>query len=158
LVWAYLSFDADREFSPWVAALNADDDAQRYLAETPGSIKVRGGGTLTAIVIRPRGSPKPGPALLEYQSPTAALIARPVPAASRHVIWVIALMFAVVLAVVTLLPIDRVVQSSGKVTSLNGNLTVQPLDVSAPPATGPDTDRGHGDDRDHQQQLLFGPP
>jgi len=83
------------------------------------------------------GSPRDGsrrdavaPVLLEYQSPTAALIARPVPAASRYVIWVIAAMFAVLLAVVSLLPIDRVVTAAGKVTAITGNLMVEPLEVS----------------------------
>ena len=71
-----------------------------------------------------------GPALLEYQSPTAALIARPVPMASRYTTWVIAVMFAVLLALLTLVPIDRVVNASGKVTATTGNLMVQPLEVS----------------------------
>ncbi len=71
-----------------------------------------------------------GPALLEYQSPTAALIARPVPMASRYTTWVIAVMFAVLLAMLTLVPIDRVVNASGKVTATTGNLMVQPLEVS----------------------------
>jgi len=71
-----------------------------------------------------------GPALLEYQSPTAALIARPVPMASRYTTWVIAVMFAVLLALLTQVPIDRVVDASGKVTATTGNLMVQPLEVS----------------------------
>jgi HlyD family secretion protein len=71
-----------------------------------------------------------GQALLEYQSPTAELIARPVPVASHYTIWVIAVMFTVLLAVITLVPIDRVVNTSGKVSATTGNLTVQPLDIS----------------------------
>jgi hemolysin D len=71
-----------------------------------------------------------GSALLEYQSPTAALIARPVPAASRYTTWVIAVMFAVILSLLTLVPVDRVVTTSGKVTATTGNLMVQPLEVS----------------------------
>jgi HlyD family secretion protein len=71
-----------------------------------------------------------GQALLEYQSPTAELIARPVALSSHITIWVIAVMFAVLLGVITLVPIDREVKTSGKVTATAGNLTVQPLDIS----------------------------
>ena len=71
-----------------------------------------------------------GQALLEYQSPTAELIARPVTMTSHVTIWVIAAMFAVLLGAITLVPIDRVVKTSGKVTATAGNLTVQPLDIS----------------------------
>ena len=69
-------------------------------------------------------------ALLEYQSPTAALIARPVPAASRYVTWVIVAMLASLIAVATLLPVDRVVTATGKVAPVDGNLMVQPLEVA----------------------------
>jgi HlyD family secretion protein len=71
-----------------------------------------------------------GQALLEYQSPTAELIARPVAAASHYTVWVIAVMFTALLGVITLMPIDRVVNTSGKVAATTGNLTVQPLEVS----------------------------
>ena len=71
-----------------------------------------------------------GQALLEYQSPTAELIARPVPAASHYTIWVIAVLFTALLAAITLVPIARVVNTSGKVSATTGNLTVQPLDIS----------------------------
>jgi len=70
------------------------------------------------------------PALLEYQSPTATLIARPAPAASRHPNRVIVAMFAAMLAVIALVPIDRVVTTTGKVAAVSGNLMVQPLEVS----------------------------
>ena len=68
-----------------------------------------------------------GPALLEYQSPTAAVIAGPVPAASRHPHLMILAAFASLLAVLGLIPIDRVVNTAGKVTATGGNLMVQPL-------------------------------
>ena len=69
-------------------------------------------------------------ALLEYQSPIAALIARQVPPASHYMIWAIALSFAVVAAAAFLMPINRVVPAAGKVAAITGNLMVQPLDVS----------------------------
>ena len=89
--------------------------------------------TPPALAKRP-GSPTtvgaratPAPVLMEFQSPTASVIARPVPLASRHTTWVIAAMFASLFAVVGLVPIDRVVNASGKVSAITGNLTVQPF-------------------------------
>ena len=73
------------------------------------------------------------PVLMEYQSPTAALIARPVPLASRYTNWVIVAMITAVLAVLALVPIDRMVATTGKVTAATGNLMVQPL--GSPPNT-----------------------
>ena len=67
------------------------------------------------------------PPLLEYQSPTAAVIALPVPLASRYIKWVIVAMFTSLLALVCLIPVDRVVNTAGKVSAVNGNLTVQPF-------------------------------
>jgi HlyD family secretion protein len=72
----------------------------------------------------------PLPALLEYQSPTAALLARPVGAAVHWMTWVIAVGVAGALAAMVLVPIDREVFAAGKVTATNGNLIVQPMEVS----------------------------
>jgi HlyD family secretion protein len=83
-----------------------------------------------ALVAAAAPAEAPAAALLEYQSPTAALIARPVPVSSRVTTWVIAAMFTALLAVMSLLPIDRVVTASGKVTATTGNLMVQPLETS----------------------------
>jgi HlyD family secretion protein len=69
-------------------------------------------------------------ALLEFQSPTMALIARPVPPLSSRLTWVISSMFAMMLVVAGTLPIDRVVTGSGKVASKSSNLLIQPLETS----------------------------
>src|SRR5208283_2633868 len=68
--------------------------------------------------------------LLEYQSPTAELIASPVPVASRSPGLVIVALCLALAAVITLVPVDRVVETTGKVMATTGNLAVQPLDVS----------------------------
>ena len=93
-------------------------------------------------VVKSPGAKKPGglvlagprdpaaQALLEYQSPTAAVIARPVPAGTHYTVWIVATMFAAVLAMAVLLPIDTVVTTAGKVTATTGNLMVQPLEMS----------------------------
>ncbi len=70
------------------------------------------------------------PILLEFESPSAALLALPVPFRSRFVIWMIASMFALMLLVAFTVPIDRVVVTSGKVVATAPNVVVQPLEVS----------------------------
>jgi HlyD family secretion protein len=86
---------------------------------------------LQGVSARP-GSPRDAAAsvVLEYQSPTAAVVARPVPLLSRYLGWVVLSLVAGLLATVTLIPVDRVVSAAGKVTAVSGNLMVQPLDVS----------------------------
>jgi HlyD family secretion protein len=82
---------------------------------------------------RPRVSASAGrsaPALLEFQSPTAAMIAVPVPLAARHTVWIIALVLAGCLAAIGLIPIDRVVTAQGKVSAMAPTLVVQPLETS----------------------------
>jgi HlyD family secretion protein len=69
-------------------------------------------------------------ALLEFQSPTAALIARPIPFSGRVTIWVILAMVACVIIVAGVFPIDRVVSASGRVVAQSSTLVVQPLDTS----------------------------
>jgi len=70
------------------------------------------------------------PLLLEYESPSAELLALPVPFRSRFVIWLIASMFAAILTVAFTYPIDRIVSSSGKVIATEPNVVVQPLETS----------------------------
>jgi hemolysin D len=69
-------------------------------------------------------------AMLEFQSPSAAIIAAPVPRAARGTILAIASMFAVWMAVLGLIPIDRVVTAHGRVVSRAPTLVMQPLETS----------------------------
>jgi HlyD family secretion protein len=69
-------------------------------------------------------------ALLEFQSPTAALIARPVPFSGRVTVWVILAMVASSITIAGVLPIDRVVTASGRVVAQAATLVVQPLETS----------------------------
>jgi HlyD family secretion protein len=68
--------------------------------------------------------------LLEFQSPTAALIALPVPASARHVTMMVALMVISGLVLAGTVPIDRVVTTPGKLVSQASTLVVQPLETS----------------------------
>ena len=70
------------------------------------------------------------PAVLEFQSPTKAIIALPVPGAARGTIWMIGSMFAVCVVAMWLIPIDRVVTAHGKVVSQTPMMVVQPLETS----------------------------
>ena len=70
------------------------------------------------------------PLLMEFESPSAALIAKPVPIASRYVTWIIASMFLAAMIVMTTMKIDRVVSSTGKVVAIANNVVVQPLETS----------------------------
>ena len=71
------------------------------------------------------------PMLLEFQSPSAALIEQKVSADSRYTLWVLASIFVVVLVLMGTVPIDRVVVSQGKVIATGGaNITIQPLETS----------------------------
>ncbi len=69
-------------------------------------------------------------ALLEFQSPTLALVSQPVPRFSFYATYVMASMLVVFLLIAGLFPIDRVVTASGKVTTQSSNILIQPLDAS----------------------------
>jgi hemolysin D len=70
------------------------------------------------------------PAILEFQSPSRAIAAAPVPRTARGTIWVISSMFVACLMAMGLIPIDRVVTAQGKVVSREPLLVVQPLETS----------------------------
>lgn len=70
------------------------------------------------------------PAILEFQSPSRAVAATPVPRTARGTIWIISSMFAAGLMAIGLIPIDRVVTAQGKVVSKVPLLVVQPLETS----------------------------
>lgn len=69
-------------------------------------------------------------ALLEFQSPTATLIAQPVPLTSRITSLLVSSMVIAGLIVLGTVKVDRVVSAAGRVVSLSPNLVVQPLETS----------------------------
>jgi hemolysin D len=82
-----------------------------------------------AIARVPHVDPAP-PALLEFQSPSAAVLALPVPRGARNIVWVITSMFALCIVALGVIPIDRVVTSQAKVVSVAPTIVVQPLETS----------------------------
>lgn len=69
-------------------------------------------------------------AILEFQSPTVALVSKPVPSIAHYATYVLASMLIVFLVVAGTVPIDRVVSSTGRVVSQSSNIQVQPLETS----------------------------
>lgn len=68
--------------------------------------------------------------LLEFQSPTAAVIADPIPLGGRLTIWVIAAAILSSVGVMGFYSVDRVVAVPGKVVATIPNMVVQPLETS----------------------------
>lgn len=79
---------------------------------------------------RTRRDAAAGRALLEFQSPSAEVIAASVPWAARGSVWAISSMFAIAVVVMGLLPIDKVVTAHGRVVSRAPTLVMQPLETS----------------------------
>lgn len=71
-----------------------------------------------------------GSALVEFESPTGALVQMPMRPLARHMVLVVAALFAASLAAVAFIPVDKVVSGRGIVGAPNGTLVVQPLDTS----------------------------
>jgi hemolysin D len=69
-------------------------------------------------------------ALLEFESPTAAVVARPIPRSARMTTWVVAGAILSAVTVMGLYPVDKVVAVPGKVVAMVPNIVVQPLDTS----------------------------
>ncbi len=80
--------------------------------------------------VRARADAVAATALLEFQSPTAELIARPVPLRGRVTVWAIFAMLASFLVVAGVFPVDRVVTANGRVISKDGSIVIQPLETS----------------------------
>jgi len=69
-------------------------------------------------------------ALLEFESPTAALLAAPPLPTAQRMVWVIASLIPVFAAALSIIPVDVVVTAPGRVVSLQPTVVVQPLETS----------------------------
>lgn len=70
------------------------------------------------------------PAILEFQSPSTAVINAPVPRVARNATWIITSMFVACLIAIGTIHVDEVVSAQGQVVSKTPTLVVQPLDTS----------------------------
>ncbi|MFT8676082.1 MAG: HlyD family type I secretion periplasmic adaptor subunit [Acetobacter sp.] len=69
-------------------------------------------------------------ALLEFHSPTAALVNLPPTPAARHIVWIVGGLMACSLLGMTVFPLSRVVSTQGRLVSSQPTLLVQPFDTS----------------------------
>ena len=70
------------------------------------------------------------PELLEFESPTAALVQAPIKPAARNILWTIVSAIFACVAVSALFPIDMVVSGAGRVVSLQATNVMQPLETA----------------------------
>ena len=77
-----------------------------------------------------RGQTAQMPALLEFYSPSAALLEVRPHGPAKGVIWTIASLFGACALAAGLIPIDKVVTAPGKVEATESTIVVQPLEVS----------------------------
>jgi len=68
--------------------------------------------------------------LLDFHSPSAALVALPPRPMARYLIWVVGSMAIALLIVMGTFPIDRVVSAQGELVPVDPTLLVQPLETS----------------------------
>jgi HlyD family type I secretion membrane fusion protein len=68
--------------------------------------------------------------LLEFERPTAALLATPVRPAARSILWMVVSLVAACSAAAALVPIDMVVTAAGSVVATQPTVVVQPLETA----------------------------
>jgi putative CocE/NonD family hydrolase len=66
LVRTYLAYETARSYGPLIGALDAEDEQRRYVADEHVVIKTKVDASINALLVRPRDSSKPLPALLEF--------------------------------------------------------------------------------------------
>ena len=70
------------------------------------------------------------PSLLEFHSPTGALVHVPVLYAARGVTWMVSTLAVACIAASALIPIDKVVSAQGRIVAKESTTVVQPLEVA----------------------------
>ncbi|MEI7711489.1 MAG: HlyD family type I secretion periplasmic adaptor subunit [Rhodospirillales bacterium] len=70
------------------------------------------------------------PIILEFQSPSTAIINTPTPREAQHISWMIGTMVVCCMAAAFFIEVDRVVTTPGRVIAQQATLVVQPLELS----------------------------
>ena len=70
------------------------------------------------------------PTILEFQSPSVAVVNAPIPRGARNTIWIVASLFAAVALAAGTIRVDQVVTANGEVVSRAADLLVQPLETA----------------------------
>ena len=75
----------------------------------------------------PQGLPL---ALLEFHSPSAALVNMPPTASARYIIWIVGALFTFGLIAAAVFPLNKVVSTPGRLVAVSNNLVIQPMEIS----------------------------
>lgn len=70
------------------------------------------------------------PVILEFQSPSTAILNTPVPRVARSISWIISSMVLAAMAATGIIKVDQVVTAPGRVVSRSATLVVQPLETA----------------------------
>ena len=71
-----------------------------------------------------------GTAILEFQSPTLTLIAAPAPLSARMTMWLISSLVIISFVLFAVVPVDRIVSTTGVILAQQPNVIVQPFDTT----------------------------
>jgi len=70
------------------------------------------------------------PAILEFQSPSTAVVNAAVPRSARGIVWIVSSLVIAVIALSALIPVDQVVTTRGVVVSQSPTIIMQPLETA----------------------------
>ena len=85
--------------------------------------------TAISTSVADRGDPTL-PVILEYQSPSTAIVNAPVPRIARGVSWTVGSMVIACFIAMGVIKVDKVVTAQGKVIARSPTIVVQPLETS----------------------------
>jgi HlyD family secretion protein len=85
--------------------------------------------TAISTAVADRGDPTL-PVILEYQSPSTAIVNAPVPRVARGISWTVGSMVLLCFAAMSIIKVDKVVTAQGKVIPRAPTIVVQPLETS----------------------------
>ncbi|RUT27254.1 HlyD family type I secretion periplasmic adaptor subunit [Asaia sp. W19] len=69
-------------------------------------------------------------ALLEFHSPSAALVNLPPTATARYIIWIVGALMVASLTAASVFPLNKVVSTPGRLVAVDRDLVIQPLEIS----------------------------
>ena len=85
--------------------------------------------TAISTAVANRGDPTL-PVILEYQSPSTAIVNAPIPRVARGVSWTVGTMVLACFAAMAIIKVDKVVTAQGKVIAKAATIVVQPLETA----------------------------
>ena len=92
-------------------------------------LSLRPSSKAISTIVEDRGDPTL-PAILEFQSPSIAIIAAEVPRSARGIAYVVSSFVVAMILALTLIHVDRVVTAQAVVVSKSSTLVVQPLETA----------------------------